>query len=44
LAATIEADFFDDLKQSCQLSVAQLEQSALLGDESFVDHILKRES
>jgi len=45
LAATIEADFFDDLKQSCQLGVAQLEQSALLGtDESFVDHILKRES
>jgi cardiolipin synthase A/B len=45
LAATIEADFFDDLKQSRPLSVASLLESALLGaEESFVEHILKRES
>jgi cardiolipin synthase A/B len=45
LAATIEADFFDDLKESYQLSVPLLEQRALLGkDESVVDHVLERES
>ncbi len=45
LAATIEADFFDDLQQSRQLSVPMLEQRALLGsDESVVDQILERES
>jgi cardiolipin synthase len=45
LAATIEADFFDDLQQSRPLSVPLLEQRALLGsDESVVDQILERES
>jgi hypothetical protein len=45
LAATIEADFFDDLKQSYPLNVALLQQSALLGtDESWVDDILRGES
>jgi cardiolipin synthase len=45
LAATIETDFFDDLQQSSQLSVAALQQRALLGtDESPVDQILERES
>jgi cardiolipin synthase A/B len=45
LAATIEADFFDDLSQCSQLSVPLLEQRALLGDgESVVDQILERES
>jgi cardiolipin synthase A/B len=45
LAATIEADFFDDLRQCSQLSVHLLEQRALLGDgESVVDQILERES
>jgi cardiolipin synthase len=45
LAATIEGDFFDDLKQSEQLSLPLLEQRAMLGqDESILDHILERES
>jgi cardiolipin synthase len=45
LAATIEADFFDDLKQSYPVSVALIRQSALLGtDDSWVDDILKQES
>jgi cardiolipin synthase A/B len=45
LAATIEADFFDDLKQSRELSLSLLEQRAPLGkDESVVDHILEQES
>jgi cardiolipin synthase A/B len=45
LAATIEADFFDDLKQSYPIDLALLQESALLGtDESWVDDILKQES
>ena len=45
LAATIEADFFDDLGQSEELSLALLQQRLLLGkDESVLDQILERES
>jgi cardiolipin synthase len=45
LAATIEADFFDDLKQSRKLSLAALQQRILLGkDESVVDVMLEKES
>jgi cardiolipin synthase A/B len=45
LAATIEADFFDDLKQSRRLNLSVLQQRTLLGDnESVIDHILEQES
>jgi cardiolipin synthase len=45
LAATIEADFFEDLEQSDKLSLSNLEQDWLSEeDESFLDHILKEES
>jgi cardiolipin synthase A/B len=47
LAATIEGDFFDDLKQSCKLSLSDVEADSLLAeaeDDSVVDHILKQES
>jgi cardiolipin synthase len=45
LAATIEADFFEDLEQSDKLSLSNLEQDWLSKeDESFLDHILKEES
>ena len=45
LAATIEADFFDDLEQSDKLSLSNLEQAWLSEeDESVLDHILKQES
>jgi cardiolipin synthase len=45
LAATIEADFFDDLTQSRKLSLSALQQRILLGkDESVVDVILEKES
>jgi hypothetical protein len=45
LAATIEADFFEDLGQSDRLSLSSIEQSWLSEeDESLLDHILKQES
>jgi cardiolipin synthase len=45
LAATIEADFFEDLERSDKLSLSNLEQDWLSKeDESFLDHILKEES
>jgi cardiolipin synthase A/B len=45
LAATIEADFFEDLEQSRNLSLTLLEERALLGkDESLMDVILEKES
>ena len=45
LAATIEADFFDDLKQSERLSLSRLREESMLGDqETVLDHILERES
>jgi cardiolipin synthase A/B len=45
LAATVEADFFEDLEQSRNLSLELLEQRALLGsDESLMDVILEKES
>jgi cardiolipin synthase len=45
LAATIEADFFDDLKQSRKLSLSALRRRMLLGkDESALDVILEKES
>ena len=45
LAATIEADFFEDLEQSDKLSLSNLEQDWLSEeDESVLDHILKEES
>jgi cardiolipin synthase len=45
LAATIEADFFEDVEQSLNLSLALLEERALLGkDESLMDVILEKES
>jgi cardiolipin synthase len=45
LAATIEADFFDDLKQSRKLSLSALGRRMLLGkDESALDVILEKES
>jgi cardiolipin synthase A/B len=45
LAATIEADFFEDLERSDKLSLSNLEQDWLSAeDESLLDHILKEES
>jgi cardiolipin synthase A/B len=45
LAATIEADFFEDLKESRELNLDVLQERTLLADdESVVDHILKLES
>jgi cardiolipin synthase A/B len=45
LAAIIEADFFEDLEKSEKLSLSNLEQDWLSGeDESVLDHILKEES
>jgi cardiolipin synthase len=45
LAATIEADLFEDLEQSTRLSLSSIGQDMLSGeDESFLDHILKQES
>ncbi len=46
LAATIEADFFEDLEQSSKLSLSSIEQDTLWEeeDESVLDHILKQES
>jgi cardiolipin synthase A/B len=45
LAATIKADFFEDVEQSLNLSLALLEERALLGkDESLMDVILEKES
>jgi cardiolipin synthase len=45
LAATIEADFSHDLKQSRKLSLSTLGEPTLLTQgESVVDHILKQES
>ena len=45
LAATIEADFLEDLEQSCKLSLSDIDQDTLLAeDDSVVDHILKQES
>jgi cardiolipin synthase len=45
LAATIEADFFDDLEQSRMLTLSELGENILLADdESLIDHILKQES
>jgi cardiolipin synthase A/B len=45
LAATIEADFFDDLQQSRSLTLSELGENILLAeDESLIDHILKQES
>jgi cardiolipin synthase len=45
LAATIEGDFFDDLRQSCKLSLANLGQASLLAEEdSVIDQLLEEES
>ena len=45
LAATIEADFFEDLKRSQRLTVEMLHERTLLGaGQNVVDHVLKRES
>src|SRR5271156_5251625 len=45
LAATVDADFFEDVEQSRNLSLALLEERLLLGkDESLMDVILERES
>jgi cardiolipin synthase len=45
LAATIEADFFDDLEQSRSLTLPELGENLLLAEEeSLIDHILKQES
>jgi cardiolipin synthase A/B len=45
LAATIEADFLEDLEQSYKLSLSDIGQNTLLAeDDSLVDHILKQES
>jgi cardiolipin synthase A/B len=45
LAATIEADFFEDLEQSSQLSLSNIGQDLLSEeDESVLDHILNQES
>ncbi len=45
LAATIDGDLSDDLKQSQQLSLTLLERRAMLGqDESLLDQVLERES
>jgi cardiolipin synthase A/B len=45
LAATIEADFFEDLKQSRKLGLSHVGQNTLLAeDDSVLDHILKQES
>ena len=45
LAATIEADFFEDLEASSKLSLANIGQDMLSEeDESLLDHILKQES
>jgi cardiolipin synthase len=45
LAATIEADFFDDLDQSRLLTLSELGENMLLAEEeSLIDHILKQES
>ena len=44
LAATIDGDFFDDLKQSSRLTLPELQQRRLLAQgESFIDRILERE-
>lgn len=44
LAATIEADFFDDLQQSHRLCLSEAEQSRLVAnEESLVDRIVERE-
>jgi cardiolipin synthase len=45
LAATIEGDLSDDLKQSRRLTLPELEESLLLAEEeSLIDHILRQES
>ena len=45
LAATIEADFFDDLEQSRSLTLSELAENMLVAEEeSLIDHILKQES
>ena len=45
LAATIEADFFDDLEQSRSLTLSELGENMLVAEEeSLIDHILKQES
>lgn len=45
LATTIEADFFEDLKQSRKLGPTDVGGNTLLaGDDSVLDHILKQES
>jgi len=45
LAATIEADFHEDLQQSRQLDLATVGANTLLvEDESVVDHVLEQES
>jgi len=45
LAATLEADFHEDLQQSRQLDLATVGANTLLvEDESVVDHVLEQES
>jgi cardiolipin synthase len=44
LAATIETDFFEDLKQSCKLGLSDVGHPLLLEADSVLDHILKQES
>ena len=44
LAATIEADLFEDLEQSTRLSLSSIGQDTLWEEESVLDHILKQES
>jgi cardiolipin synthase len=46
LAATIEADFFDDLEHSRRLTLSELGDTIMVAeeDDSFLDHILKQES
>jgi hypothetical protein len=44
LAATIDADFVEDLRVSHPLSLTSLEHQRLLaGEDSFFDSILERE-
>ena len=44
LAATIDGDFFEDLKQSSRLTLPELQQRRLLAQgESLIDRILERE-
>jgi cardiolipin synthase len=45
LAAVIEGDFFDDLKQSQRLSISMLQERTVLGKaEALIEEPLDRES